>query len=128
MNRESLDENIPYLKGKEIVDVTQEALDSLRAKGLRVMKQTFSYPGQGLNDADRYEITGYVDRDGKYVNDASIQRGGMASGMIERRVSIVVSPDTGLVYLVHTSSSTGDPVKNGDSAGAARHLEEFCRD
>ena len=127
MNIDKTNESIPYFKGKELIDVTQEDIEGLKNKGLRITKLNYSYPAEGLKDAIQYNILGYVDpKSGEYIDDNRVQSGGMGRGMAERDVSVIFSPDTGLAYLDSTYSSTGDPVENRDLATSAKMLEKLC--
>jgi len=126
MQIENVEENIPYLKTIEMVDVTEEDILRLREKGLKVEKLTVTRPANGLNNVTQYQITGRVHEDGTYIDFEDKAKVVNPNAFIERFVSIIVSPDTGRTYIERVSSSTGDPINN-DSSKASKQIEEFCR-
>lgn len=125
MQPENSVENIPYFQGQEIVDVTQEEISGLKTKGLNVEEFTVTEPAKGLDHVTGYYITGRVHQDGEYVDPHDKSKPINVFSSMERFVHLLVSPDTGRVYIVRVSSSTGDPVR--DVSSASRQLEKFCR-
>ena len=97
-------ENIPYFQGKQIVDVTQEEIAGLKTKGLNVKEFTVTEPSKGLDHVTGYYVTGRVHQDGEYINPHDKSKPGNPGVFIERFVHLLVSPDTGRVYIDRVSS------------------------